>query len=65
MIALKSRKFKKISDEMIGMDDRICSCASRVADMILSQEEKAEDRVTLRETADSLKKTRGRGKRKQ
>lgn len=35
VVFLKSRKLKEISDEMIGMDDRICNCASRVADMIL------------------------------
>ncbi len=32
---MKSRRFDEITDEMIGMDDRICSCASRVADIII------------------------------
>ncbi len=33
---MKSSKFKEISDEMIGMDERVCNCASKVTDMILS-----------------------------
>lgn len=32
---MKSGKFKEITDDMIGRDDRICNCASRVADMIV------------------------------
>jgi len=30
-------EFTEISDEMIGMDEKICNCASVVIDMILSE----------------------------
>ena len=37
---MKARKFKEITDEMIGMDERVCSCASKVIDMIITADDK-------------------------
>jgi 16S rRNA G1207 methylase RsmC len=37
---MKSRKIKKISDDMIGIDERICSCSSIVGDIIVHAENK-------------------------
>ena len=54
-VILKSRRFKEITDEMIGMDDRICSCASRVADIII---EGSGDKVAYGKVTNAPKKGR-------
>jgi len=51
---MKSSKLKKITDEMIGMDDKICSCSSIVADIIVSEENKKK-KLFLRKIMKSLK----------
>lgn len=53
---MKSRKFKKITDDMIGMDEKICSCASKVVDMIISRGKNKKRKTPLRKIVDSLKK---------
>ena len=53
---MKSKKFKKITDDMIGMDDKICSCAAKVVESILSHDENKENKTSLRKIMDSLKK---------
>lgn len=50
-------KFKEITDEMIGMDDKICNCASVVVDMIIAQENK-EEPAPLPALTKSIKKKR-------
>ena len=52
---MKLGKFKKITDDMIGMDDKICSCSSIVGDIIVSKENKKK-KTSLRKIMDSLRK---------
>jgi len=51
---MKFSKLKKITDEMIGTDDKICSCSSIVGDIIVSEENKKE-KPFLRKIMESLK----------
>jgi hypothetical protein len=52
----KKSKINKITDDMIGMDDRICSCASRIVDTVISNNVKMSDPVTsLKTIMSSLK----------
>jgi hypothetical protein len=48
---MKRKKFKKITDEMIGHADRVCSCSETVGEMIISAEDK---KASLKETLESL-----------
>lgn len=58
-MAMKSSKTKKITDEMIGMDDRICSCSSIVGDIILDRNKKSKNKASLKKIMDSLRKKKG------
>jgi hypothetical protein len=60
---MKPGKFKKIIDEMIGMDDKICSCSSIVGDIIISQGENKDKKASLRKIMDSLRKNRAEGQK--
>lgn len=51
---MKSGKFMKITDDMIGMDDKICSCAAKVVDTIISHGKKK--KTSLRKITESLRK---------
>lgn len=53
---MESSKGKKITDEMIGMGDKICSCSSIVGDIILSQKETKEKKNSLKKIMESLRK---------
>jgi hypothetical protein len=53
---MKSTKSKKITDEMIGMDDKICSCSSIVGDIIISQGENKKSKASLKKIICSLRK---------
>lgn len=57
---MKTRKIKKISDEMIGMDDRICSCSSVVGDIILDRSKKRKNKASLKKILYSMKKEKNR-----
>jgi hypothetical protein len=57
---MKRRKNKKITDEMIGMDERVCSCASRVVNMIAGQKEPG----SLKEIIRSLEQKEGKDETK-
>lgn len=69
---MKSRKFKEITDDMIGMDDRICNCASKVVDILVALDETKKSSSSVRGIVDSIKKgktrsdlteqTKGKGK---
>lgn len=54
------KEFEEITDEMIGLDDRVCSCASRVVDIIASSAEK-ERGLPLKELMEVLKEGRREG----
>lgn len=64
-MAVKSSKTKKINDkkitdEMIGMDDRICSCSSIVGDIILDRNKKSKNKASLKKIMDSMKTEKNR-----
>lgn len=62
---MKSSKLKKITDEIIGIDDKICSCSSIVGDIIISEENK-KGKTSLGKIMDSLrKKKQEKGKNKE
>lgn len=52
---MKSRKIKKITDDMIGIDDRICSCSSIVGDIIVHAENK-KGKTSLKKITKLLRK---------
>ncbi len=56
--AMKKRKLKKITNEMIGMDDKICSCSSIVGDIIIETNERREKKPSLRKITESLRKNK-------
>jgi hypothetical protein len=45
---MKSGKFKKITDDMIGMDDKLCSCASEEVDILISRAENEKGKISQR-----------------
>lgn len=53
---MKASKTKKITDEMIGMDERICSCSSIVGDIILDRSKKSKNKASLKKIMYSMKK---------
>lgn len=53
---MKSGKSKEITDDMIGMDEKICSCASKVVDMIISRGKNKKRKTPLRKIVDSVRK---------
>ncbi len=53
---MKSKKTKKITDDMIGTDDKICSCASIVGDIIISNQENKDKKPSLKKIMASLRK---------
>lgn len=53
---MKSKKLKEITDNMIGTDEKICSCASKVVDTIISRGKNKKRKTPLRKIMDSLKK---------
>ena len=64
-MAVKSSKTKKINDknitdEMIGMDDRICRCSSIVGDIILDRNKKSKNKASLKKIMDSMKTEKNR-----
>jgi len=62
MKSSKTKKIndKKITDEMIGMDDRICSCSSIVGDIILDRNKKSKNKASLKKIIDSMKTEKNR-----
>jgi len=59
---VKSAKVKKITDNMIGMDHKTCSCSSIVGDIIISQGENKKSKASFRKIVYSLSKGKA-GKR--
>jgi hypothetical protein len=59
---MKSTKVKKITDNMIGMDNKTCSCSSIVGDIIISRGENKQSKASLRKIVYSLRKGKA-GKR--
>ncbi len=53
---MKSGKFTKITDDMIGVDDKICSCSSVVGDIILFHETVKKKKNSLKKIAKSLRR---------
>ncbi len=53
---MKSSKLKKITNEMIGRDDKICSCSSIVGDIIISNQENKDKKPSLKKIMASLRK---------
>ena len=52
---MKSKKTKKITDELIGCDEKVCSCSVRIAELISSGNEKGED-PSLAQTLATLRR---------
>ncbi len=53
---MKSGKFTKITDDMIGVDDKLCSCSSVVGDIILFHETGKKKKTSLKKITESLRK---------
>lgn len=53
---MKSPKGEKITDELIGMDEKICKCSSIVADIIIVSDKEKEEKTSLSSIVDSIKK---------
>lgn len=54
------KKKTAITDQMIGMDDKLCSCSSLVGEMLRDGNKEGKKRPSLKEIVDSMKTEKNR-----
>ena len=56
---MKADKGKKISDDLIGEDEKVCSCSVRIADLLSAADaKKGEGQPSLKENLAAVKRKR-------